>query len=378
MLCPKCSKEIPPAFTFCPFCAQAAISGDPLSATAAMPPLPPPAKEAPLTLKILAVAGGLVCVLIVVLMSLVLTRRTHLTMNPEAIGFAIGTCIGAFLFPIIGVLLYAKFNKKKHVPAYLFGAICGFALLFSFFGIVPQFAKPSVSSPDEIHKRLATLAKEATGQKPVGKNQDEYDDILRGFFADIKKFNDDYHAEIAAADNSALKSLYTASSFSNDANISKTIEQLQAVRDLDEKHASMEPIIQKTKERLFASSMSESAKQEFWNGFESSLQKSLQPREEVNAKEHAWLTDSINLYQFMQANEKSFHVKNNKVLFTGDSLLSAFNEKIGKADAERKDFLAAQEKFHKAQQEGLGKLGLKPSDFDAPNGKPNEAQQTPR
>ncbi|HWZ99353.1 MAG TPA: hypothetical protein VN025_16465 [Candidatus Dormibacteraeota bacterium] len=368
MICPACLKEIPSTSTTCPFCGQTSLSGDPLSATPAMRAAPPPApaREAPAALKILAVTGGFLCVFIIVMMSAYVTRKTHTVMDAQAIGYAVGMCIGVFLLPVIGVLIYAKVNKRKHVPAYLFGVTCGIALFWSFLGILPQLAKQSASSPDKVNERIATLAKEATGQQPNSGNQEKYDDIIRPFFADIKKFNDEYMEEVNKLDNSALKTMYGAKSFDGDETISRVLEQLHATQNVDQKYASMDPLLKKTKDRLFASSASQEEKEAFWNGFESSFKKSLQPREEANAKEQLWLNDSIGLYEFMQANEKSFHVKNNKIVFGSGELLNEYNEKYKKVDAERKDFLAAKQSFEKAQKEGLGKIGLKPSDFDAP------------
>lgn len=367
MLCPKCSKEIPPAFTLCPFCAQTALNGDPLSA--APTSLPPPKKEAPAAPKILCVIGGMVCIILIVWLCAALARKTYPVMNAEGVGYAFGSGIGVFLLPAIGVLIYAKANKKKHEPAYLFGATCGIALLWSFLGIVPQLIKQKTYSQEEINQRVAQLAKEGLGQVPKGKNQDEADDVLRAFFADIKKFNDDYNAEIAANDTSGMKGLYSADSFSSDAKISLALQQLRATLAIDEKFASIEPIINKTKERLRASSISEDWKAGFQNGFEGSLKKTLGPRDEAIAKERLWLNDSIDLYEFMKENEKSFYVKGGKIVFRSDDALDNYNEQVDKVEAERKEFLAAQNKFHEAQKEGLGKLGLKPSDFHTPGQK---------
>jgi hypothetical protein len=364
MLCPRCSKEIPLGSATCPFCLQPMLSGDPLAAAGGGLPAAPAA--APTVLKVLSVIGGIVCLLIVIFLSAILARTTHPSMDAQAIGFLVGTCIGAFLVPVIGILLYAKFNKRRHIPAYLFGATCGFALLWSFLGIVPQLAKLNTSSADQIQRRIAMLAKEGTGQAAKSRNQDEYDEILRSLFADVKKFNDDYNAEIAANDRSAPETIYSADSYKNDANISRALAHLHSALSIDEKYASIQPLIQKTKDRVAASSMSESSKEAFLKGFEGAIEKNMEPRNEVIAKERMWLSDSIDLYEFMKAHEKSFYVKNNKVLFTADDTLSTYNEKSAKVESERKDFLAAQQKFRDEQQAKLGKLGLKPSDFDAP------------
>ena len=373
MNCPKCLQDVPAGSTCCPYCATSFLSGDPLTTTPirlpAPPPPAPPAKEAPAALRILSAVGGILSIIVIGLMNAALVRGTYPSMSSEAVGYWVGTCIGVFLFAAIVVLLYAKLNKRKHVPVYLFGATCGIALLWSFVGVVPQLAKLKSEKPGDVQQRIKKLAKEGTGQAPVSGNQGKFDDIIRPFFGDIKKFNDDYLAEAAALDSSALQALYGAKSFDGDENISRVLEQLRAMKAVEDKYASIDPLLQKTKERLFASSASEAEKTAFWNSFESSFRKSIEPRNAVNASEHAWLTDSIGFYEFMQANENSFHVKNNKVLFTSTDLLNEYNERIDKVDTERKAFLATKEKFEQAQKEGLGKMGLQPSDFDAPNGK---------
>ena len=194
-----------------------------------------PEKKAPAALQALSVLGGILCIILIVFFGYAVTRRTHSEMNPEAIGYGIGTVIGVFLIPAIGVLIYAKVNKRKHVPAYLFGATCSIALLWSLFGIVPQLAKQKPLNQGEINQRVAQLAREGIGQAPNAGNKDEFDDLLRAFFADIKKFNDSYNAEVAANPTSALTHLYGADSFSSDANISLTLQQLRASLAIDER-----------------------------------------------------------------------------------------------------------------------------------------------
>jgi len=291
-------------------------------------------------------------------------RHAHSSDLQEAVARLITRCIFAFLFPTIGVLIYANVNKSKHSAPHLFATTCFFALILSIMSTAGEAGKSSPSSDDAyIKQRIIELAKEATGQATNSGNQNEYDDIFRAFFADIKKFNDDYNAEAAKNDNSAIETMYGAESYKGDENITRVLQQLNAMLALERKYASMEPVIQKTKDRLFASPLSESKKEAFWAGFEGSIQKNLQPRREVFAKEQAWLQDSIGLYEFMQANKKSFHVKNNKIVFISNELLNEYKNRFDKVDAERREFLSARDKFDKVQREGLGQLGLKPSDF---------------
>ncbi len=91
----------------------------------------------------------------------------------------------------------------------------------------------------------------------------------------------------------------------------------------------------------------------------------MQPRDAVMAKEHVWLSDSIGLYEFMRDSRKSFHVKGKQILFDSDQLVDAYNQRLDKVQSERKEFVETKEQFAKSQQEKLGKLGLKQSDFGA-------------
>src|SRR5258708_18069880 len=159
-----------------------------------------------------------------------------------------------------------KVSKKKHTPAYLFAATCAFALLWAVLGIAPQIGKRAEPSQDDINARIARLAREGTGQAPVGANEDEFDALIRTFFADVKKFNEDYRAEIAATDNSALPSLYTADSFNTDANISRMLDQLHVTLTLDEKYASLQPLLQTFKVKVAASPLTQSSNPPFFKG----------------------------------------------------------------------------------------------------------------
>ncbi len=205
MLCPHCRSEIPVTSAACPVCHTAILpGGNPLS------PVPVTPKPPALAFRLLAVFAGVLCFAVIALLSVLAARKTYPVMNPEALGFAFGTCIGAFLLSGVALLIYLKVSKKKHTPAYLFAATCAFALLWAVLGIAPQIGKRAEPSQEEINARIARLAREGLGQAPVSRNEDELDGLLRGFFADVKKFNEDYNAEIATIDNSSLQLCFTA------------------------------------------------------------------------------------------------------------------------------------------------------------------------
>ena len=372
MFCPKCLQEIPALSAACPFCAHNLAPGEILSARpgthAPPPPFPRPAKQsflsrvpAPL-LSLITIVGAM----LVLMMGYYKTKLwSHGVLTPEASGYF----IGGLLTPTLIAWLIVWLTTRKRVPPVPGNhkGVMGIsvALLVSLLSLSGELSRLRPSSENETRERIARLAKEATGQAPKSAEQGKFDGIIRPFFADIKKFNDDYLAEVNTLDKSAITPLYGAKTFDGDSNLGKAIEQLRAMEAVEAKYASMEPLLQKTKERLFASSLSDEEKKEFWDGFEGSFRKSLKPRDDLNEIERLWLKDSISLYEFMQDNEHSFHVKDNKVVFASTDLLNEYNEKFQKADTERKEFLAAKANFKKLQEEGLGKIGLKPADLGA-------------
>jgi|SRR5579859_1891884 len=372
MFCPKCLQEIPASSTACPFCAHNFAPGEILSVrpgTHAVPPPPPPlAKQSFLNrfpdwlLSVFTIAGAMV----VLAIGIYKTKVAPHPSEAEKGGYLFGAILGPVLIAWLIVWLATR-KRNPPVPSNHKGVMgISIALFVSLLSLVGALKTLRPPTQEETNARIARLAKEGTGQAPKSADEGKLDEIIRPFFADIKKFNDDYMAEVNTLDKSAITPLYGAKTFDGDYNISKAIEELRAMDAVEEKYASMEPLIRKTKDRVFASSLSDAEKKDFWDGFEGSFRKSLKPRDDVNASERLWLKDSIVLYEFMKANEDSFHIKENKVIFASTALLNEYNDKLQKADGERKEFLAAQGRFKKLQEEGLGKMGLKPSDFGAP------------
>jgi hypothetical protein len=368
-------QDVPPSSTVCPFCAHTFAPGEMLPERPGARPAPPPFPSSPAAnrsfldrfpdwlLTLLTIVGSL----LILAIGFYKTKLAPHSSESEKGGYLFGAILG----PVLIAWLIVWLATRKRIPPIpsnhkgVMGiAIVLFVSLISLFGQLKTTYRTRTDR--ETKDRIARLAKEATGQAPKTADEGKFDEIIRPFFADIKKVNDDYMAEVNALDRSAITPLYGAKTFDGDHNVTKAIEQLQAMDAVEAKYASMDPLIQKTKERVFASSLSDTEKKNFWDGFEGSFRKSLKPRDDVNASERIWLKDSIVLYEFMKANEDSFQVKNNKVIFASTDLLNEYNEKLQKADGERKDFLAAKARFKKFQEEGLGQIGLKPSDFGAP------------
>ena len=379
MFCPKCLQEVPPSSTTCPFCGHNLTPGELLSAPPGARAIPPPPPPVPTVKRswLDSVPAGLLNAFSILGAMLVLAMGyykariwSHGVFNAEANGYF----MGSLLMPTIIAWLIVWLSTRKRnppMPGAQKGAMgVSIALLVCFISLAGELGSAyRTSTEDETKQRIARLAKEGTGQAPKSADEGRFDEIIRPFFADIKKFNDDYTTESSALDNSAITPLYGAKTFDSDHNISKAIEQLRAMDAVEAKYASLDPLLQKTKERLFASSLSDSEKKAFWDNFEVSFRKSVKPRDDVNASERVWLKDSISLYEFMQANEESFRVKDNQLIFASTDLLNEYNERFRKVDGERKAFLETKHKFEEQQKEGLGQMGLQPSDFNTPGSK---------
>lgn len=363
MNCAKCGKEMPSGASVCPVCGAAILPGDPLRAARVGSATP---RLSSSLWGILAGIGSLVCFAIVAFFGYLSTLRAYHSSSAEAAGYWFGRCLGAYLLPLIGVFLYYKIQRKKPTAARRVFVISVWALGISLLSFIGEFGGTKPLSPQEMKQHIGALAKEATGATPVSADKTKWDGALRMFFSDIKSFNENYEKEVAQLDNSALKDLYSAESFGSAENITQMLAQLHATLDLDEKYASMQPIFDKLKERVSAMDASDSEKQAFWVGFESSARKSLEPRETALAKERDWLQGSIGLYDFARSNEGGYSVRNGKLIFKKGGLADDFNEKMKSVTGLRSEFFKAQEAYHKSQNRALGEIGLQPGDLGAP------------
>jgi len=367
MNCSQCGKEISAGEAACPRCGASFVAGDPQSAAPTGGAVSSASSSG--LGSVLAAIGSLLCFGIIARLNFFSTAKTYHSWGPEAIGYLIGRCLGAYLLPLIGALIYYKVRRKKPSGIRRLFVISLWALGLALLSFAGEHGAAEPSSPEEIKRHVGALAKEAVGQAPASGDQTKWDGALRSYFADIKAFNEAYEKETAQLDNSALKSMYTANSFRSAKSIGQIISQMHATLDLDEKYASMQPIIDKLKKRVFATDASDSEKQDFWQGFESTASKSLEPREAAMAKGREWMQASIDLYEFVQSDEGAYSVRRGKIVFKSTGAADNFNAKMRKATELRSEFLKIQDAFRKAQSEKLGQYGLQPSDLGAPTPK---------
>ena len=369
MNCPRCGIEPPAGATVCSACGASlvpAVPGDPLVA-ARSGATPAPSSRPVKT--VLEVLGSLLCFLLIVVLSAVSTSKVYHPSEAEAVGYLLGSCLGAYLLPLIILFFYYRKRTPKPSATRRLFVTSAWALVMAFLAFAGQLHTAPPLTQQELQRHIGELAKQAAGQVPVSPDQTKWDGPIRSFFADIKTFNENYMKEVAQLDNSSLKSLYTAESFRTLENVAQTLSQLHATLDLDEKYASIQPVFDKFRQRIQETATSKSEKVALLSGFEESARKSLEPREAAAAKEREWLQSSVGLYEFIQANQHSYSVRGGKLIFKTTDLANEFNDKLHKATGLRSEFKKAQDAFHQAQNEKLGSFGLQSSDFGAPNDK---------
>ncbi len=284
-------------------------------------------------------------------------------MNPEAAGYMIG---GVMVSSVIGLvvmyLLGRKRTRKSHfgAKALLSAAIALAVTVFSFAG---EMTRSRFRPDSDAKHKTGTLLKEAAGKLPASANVNWYDGPTRDFFHDILEMNQRYAAEAAAADNSAIKDLYSSKSYAGQVHMQKVVTQLRTALAIDEKYASLGPIIKKMEDRVAAANASESAKQEFLKGLHGSMEKSLGPRNNLIEKEEAWMKCTIELYEFAIAHTGDYSIRDNKLYFRNNTARESFTAQQTKAIALHKDFLKAKSTWEESRKNNMNQMGISPSDL---------------
>ncbi|GAC1636039.1 MAG: hypothetical protein NVS9B14_14110 [Candidatus Acidiferrum sp.] len=363
MLCPKCSREIPPAFTSCPVCAQNALVGDPLSVSASAQQSASP----PVRVRLLNIYTLLVLAVVFAVAYLKAKVWSHGIFTPQATGYLVGAAATPLLISWFFVWLLNR-KKTPPMPGYRRGAITvsaalGLSLL-SLFGELSRRGEDNQS----LRRDVGHLLKQASWKENPGADVNWYDGPTRTFFRDVIRFGQEYTAAIRAADKSSLSTLYTPESYASQAGIKKTISQLRILLDIDKKYESLDPIVQALEKRVQGADASQSDKDAFLKGVRESAGKSMAPRQETFHADEAWLESAVGLYEFMLAHFTDYSVRRGKIEFKSDALLKEFQQRQSKSSALRNVVTDARNKLDAARQNVLSKMDVSPDDIPVNNG----------
>lgn len=374
MACAICGGDLDAAGN-CPRCASPASPPPPPSLPPPLPSVPqflaPSAPPIPVQtesqLKGWQAAG--LAILAVLLCALVLLvnyqRALHWAgvMNPKAIGYMVGGCFVAFLLGTLVMFVVEKARRKKSPAAIQVFGISAFAFFFSLMAIAPEAIKWGNQPTPEAKKQVGTLLKEAAGKQPKGKDVNWWDGPSRDFFHDMIERNQQYIAEVQALDSSAIKDLYSINSYSSKNHMEKVVSQLRATEAVEQKYASLEPLIKALETRVAAANTSEAEKQEFLKSFKAGMNRVIVTRTELIGKEMAWMDTTIDLYDFTIAHSSAYSIRSGKLFFKDDSAREEFTSRQSKAIALHKEFLKAKADFEQSRKNNLDQLGVSSSDL---------------
>src|SRR5208282_2236068 len=245
----------------------------------------------------LFVAFALIFTALVLFLNYLRALRWAGLMNAESIGYMIGGLFLAFALGLLVMYVVQRIRGKKIPPALKALGITSVALLFSLFGLAREIGIQHALQADA-YRQMRTLLKEAAGKQPRSKDANWWDAPTRDLFQDLLEMNQHYTADAVALDKSAIRDLYSSKSYGGEVHMQKVVTQLRAVQAVDERYASLDPLIKKMQVRVEAADAPESAKQDFLKGMRESLEARLTQRGELVRKEEAWIKSTISLYEF--------------------------------------------------------------------------------
>jgi hypothetical protein len=371
MTCPICGGELDAAGN-CAHCTVPATSAAPAApATPAVlsspfgDPFSPAKTERPANRWKAPLFTILSLILFVFAVRLNYLRALHWAgvINAESFGYMLGGTLTGVLFGLLAIYLVKKVRGKKTAPASKTLGVAAVALITSLLAYTGEMISPRGGSQSDAYHQAGNLLKEAAGKQPVSKDANWWDAPSRDFFHDILEMNQEYSAEVAALDSSAIKDLYSSKSYGGEVHMRKVVSQLRTALAVDEKYASLDPIIKKMEDRVAAADVSESEKQSFLKGLKNSMEQSLAPRNNVVHTEEAWMKSTIDLYEFAIAHTADYSVRDNKLYFRNDATKEGFMSQQSKAIALHNDFLKAKSAMEDSRRNKMDQMGVSPSDL---------------
>lgn len=364
--CPSCNAPIPGGANACPACGVGVPAQE---ETTPHGVVGTNAKRLPESRAGLTWLGGIALILLSLLIVLPANLRDTNARYPfggaQAKGFLAGQTFAPIFFCGIGVGLYYYFRRKTRVPRekkfLVFAAWAAGMTLLSLGG-----SSRGRTQENDVKKVVGSLAKEAVGGPASGVADSQWAPVIKRFFVSIKARNEEYQKEMAAVSGPELAELYSPSAFRSRAKMEKVLSVVQAVQQVEEKYASLEPVVHEFRAKVAQMEENESKRTAFLEGFEKSWRATQQPRVRVLEKESQWLKATIELYRFAIENQRHIRADSKTIQISDDAVLARFNERLNKATSLHEETLRLQADFEKYQKAKLSELGLTPADFSAP------------
>ena len=362
MFCTTCGRELDPQGV-CSNCTTA----EPLPSSTSQPgqsllPVQTQVKANPFKTAVFTLLSVTFFALVLLLNYLKALRWAGV-INAESTGYMMGGVIFSSLVGFLVMYAVKRVRGRQIAPASRALGITGIAVLFSILGLAHEVATSHGKNDADINHHLGVLLKEAARKQPNSRDSNWTDAAIRDFFRDVLELNQQYAAEVAAVDRSAMRNLYSTDSYAGAAHMRKVVEQLKAALAVDEKYASLDPLIKRMEDRVAAASTSETEKRDLLDGIHSTLPQTLAARNGVIRKEEGWMKSAIALYEFLIAHTDEYFIRDNKLYFQNSATRKEFSAQQAQSIELRKEFLSARKAMLEARNNKMGEVGVSPSDF---------------
>jgi hypothetical protein len=284
-------------------------------------------------------------------------------MDAHAASYMIGGILTALLLAWLVIFLVDKARHKESSNAAKAFRIAYVAVFFSILAVNGSTRDSGAGGTGDVKREMGSLIKEAAGKQPQSADAHWWDGPSRDFFHDIIVMNQQYTAEVAKLDQSALKDLYSPGSYSRKKGMEKIVTQLQSALAVDEKYSSLDPLLQAVEKRVRAADAPEAEKEGFLKGLKESAAKTLAPRNETFRTEKNWMEATIDLYQFTVDHSAEYAVRGGKLYFQNAAAQEGFTSRQSKALALQEEFLKAQHGAEAVQKSVQSEFGVSPSDL---------------
>ncbi len=279
------------------------------------------------------------------------------------IPYSLGATAGILLLPGIIVALY---YRRKTPPAGRKVLVLAAATAIMFLISLNAQVQRGKSKVNLQKGDIAQLAQEGVGKRSVQDPGDEGKQVVRELFGRMKQVNEKY-AAAANAIQTPEEGLLSAESFRDRATMERMLAYVKELRALDQdQENAVVKVTDDVRARVNAANWPLLEKQAFLRGFDRGVGKSMELRRTVMGAEIAWLDSVEGVYTLAIQNQKHVKVRGGSVIIDGDPLLATYNDKVGKSEKLRVEFLGKAKEFQKHQQEQLSTVGLSPEDVGAP------------
>ncbi len=288
-------------------------------------------------------------------------RPVESSTGSYAIGYRVGTFIGALLLPTLIAYVVAGRRKARNPNR--------FAFLFLLVGIpilaLNWLGTLTASARETPEQHVGRLMREAAELQPIGNegssSEGDFDDAMRKQFRRLIDRNREYAAAVERLDLSEVNKINSPESFADPGLASTSLKQLRASYDLDaEQEEKVKEILEDLRRAVASSTSSAWVRERMLKGFDQNVASKMPQRRQLIAAEKAWVDAVDDEYDYANQHRKEIRLVNDHLVIQDATLRDEFNAKVQDQEARRKEFLQAKEEFTQGQARDLQKFGLDP------------------